>query len=210
MEEDTAAGPKNRMSSPQAARNSAVVWFTGLSGAGKSTLAEALLPRLRAAGKRVELLDGDIVRTHLSKGLGYSREDRDINVDRIAFVAHLLARNGVTVLVAAISPYRAARDRARATIGNFVEVHVAPPVAECIKRDVKGLYQKALAGEIPQFTGVNDPYEEPLSAELTVDTSAVSVEKALSQILITLRELGYLEESEWARAEAPGNAASPS
>ncbi|WP_394847939.1 adenylyl-sulfate kinase [Pendulispora brunnea] len=198
------------MSGSQSSKNGAVVWFTGLSGAGKSTLAEALLPRLRAAGKKVELLDGDIVRTHLSKGLGYSREDRDINVDRIAFVAHLLARNGVTVLVAAISPYRASRDRARETIGSFVEVHVAPPVAECIKRDVKGLYQKALAGEIPQFTGVNDPYEEPLSAELTLDTSAISVEKALSQILITLRELGYLEESELARAEAPGDAANPS
>jgi len=176
-----------------------VVWFTGLSGAGKSTLAEALLPRLRAAGKKVELLDGDIVRTHLSKGLGFSREDRDLNVARIAFVAHLLARNGVVVLVAAISPYRVGRDHARETIGDFVEVHVAPPVEECIKRDVKGLYQKALAGEIPQFTGVNDPYEEPLSAELTLDTSKLSVDQATWQILIRLRELGYLADADLER-----------
>ncbi len=143
-----------------------VVWFTGLSGAGKSTLAEALAPELRALGKRVELLDGDIVRTHFSKGLGFSREDRDLNVARIAFVAHLLARNGVVVLVAAISPFREARELARKTIGDFVEVHVAPPLEECIKRDVKGLYKKALAGEIAQFTGVNDPYEPPAAPEL--------------------------------------------
>src|SRR6202453_3409919 len=140
-----------------------VVWFTGLSGAGKSTLTEALVPELRAAGKRVEVLDGDVVRTHLSKGLGFSREDRDTNIARIAFVAHLLARNGVYVLVAAISPFRSARDAARQTIGDFVEVHVAPPLDECIKRDVKGLYKKALSGEIQQFTGVSDPYEEPLA-----------------------------------------------
>src|SRR5438445_346516 len=140
----------------------AVVWFTGLSGAGKTTLADALAPELRAAGKKVELLDGDVVRTHLSKGLGFSREDRDTNIARIAFVAHLLARNGVYVLVSAISPIRSARDAARQTIGEFVEVHVAPPLETCIERDVKGLYKKAIAGEIAQFTGVSDPYEEPL------------------------------------------------
>jgi adenylyl-sulfate kinase len=170
-----------------------VVWFTGLSGAGKSTLAEALAAELKKSGKKFELLDGDIVRTHLSKGLGFSREDRDLNVARIAFVAHLLARNGVPVLVAAISPYREARDAARRTIGDFVEVHVAPPLDECIKRDVKGLYKKALAGEIPQFTGVNDAYEPPLHPELTVDTSRLTVEAALAEILGTLRRLGYLE-----------------
>src|SRR5215471_4650655 len=125
-----------------------VIWFTGLSGAGKSTLAEAIAPELRGHGKRVEILDGDVVRTHLSKGLGFSREDRDTNIARIAFVAHLLARNGVFVLVAAISPFRSARDAARTTIGDFVEVHVAPPLEECVKRDVKGLYKKAIAGEI--------------------------------------------------------------
>ncbi len=176
-----------------AARGGFVVWLTGLSGAGKSTLADAILPALEAEGRPVELLDGDLVRAHLSKGLTFSREDRETNVARIAFVAHLLARNGVAVLVAAISPFRAGRDDARALIGDFVEVHVAPPLEECIRRDVKGLYKKALAGEIPQFTGVNDPYEAPLSPEVRVDTSGTSVEHAAAQILGKLRELGYLE-----------------
>lgn len=174
-------------------RGAPVVWLTGLSGAGKSTLADALVPRLRAAGKRVELLDGDVVRTHLSRGLGFSREDRDLNVARIAFVAHLLARNGVFVVVAAISPFRSARDAARATIGDFVEVHVAPPLEACIERDVKGLYKKALAGEIPQFTGVNDPYEAPLAPELAIDTSRATVDEGVVRVLGTLRDLGYLE-----------------
>jgi adenylylsulfate kinase len=169
-----------------------VVWFTGLSGAGKSTLADALVPQLRAKGKRVELLDGDVVRTHLSKGLGFSREDRDINIARIAFVAHLLARNGVGVVVSAISPFRSTRDAARAQIGDFIEVHVAPPLEECIKRDVKGLYKKALAGEIPQFTGINDPYEAPLNPELAVDTSKLTVDQGVAEILAKLGELGYL------------------
>jgi adenylylsulfate kinase len=169
-----------------------VVWFTGLSGAGKSTLAEALIPQLRAQGKKVEILDGDVVRTHLSKGLTFSREDRDLNIARIAFVAHLLARNGVVVLVAAISPFREARDAARKQIGDFVEVHVAPPLEECIKRDVKGLYKKALAGEIAQFTGVNDPYEEPISPELTIDTSRVSLDAGVNALTAALRKLGYV------------------
>jgi adenylyl-sulfate kinase len=175
------------------ANRGAVIWFTGLSGAGKSTLADALVPRLVAAGKRVEVLDGDVVRTNLSKGLGFSREDRDTNIARIAFVAHLLARNGVYVLVAAISPFREARDAARRTIGDFLEVHVAPPLDECIKRDVKGLYAKALAGEIAQFTGVSDPYEEPLTTEVRLDTSKVSVEDGVTRILAVLREQTYLE-----------------
>jgi adenylyl-sulfate kinase len=180
-----------------------VVWFTGLSGAGKSTLTEALVPELRAAGRKVEVLDGDVVRTHLSKGLGFSREDRDTNIARIAFVAHLLARNGVVVLVAAISPCRGARDAARALIGDFVEVHVAPPIEECIKRDVKGLYKKALAGEIQQFTGVNDPYEAPLSPELEIDTSKVSVAAGVRTLTSTLRKLGYLaREADGASASA--------
>ncbi len=171
----------------------AVLWFTGLSGAGKSTLAEALVPRLRGAGKKVEVLDGDVVRTNLSKGLGFSREDRDTNIARIAFVANLLARNGVIVLVAAISPFRNARDDARALIGqNFVEIHVAPPLEECIKRDVKGLYKKAIAGEIAQFTGVSDPYEEPLTPEVKIDTSLVSVDAGVTQIENQLRALGVL------------------
>jgi adenylyl-sulfate kinase len=172
-----------------------VVWFTGLSGSGKSTLAEALAPRLRAQGKKVEILDGDAVRTHLSKGLGFSREDRDTNIARIAFVAHLLARNGVIVITAAISPFRETRDKARAMIGDFFEVHVAPPLEECIKRDVKGLYKKAIAGEIEHFTGISDPYEDPLAPELRIDTSAVSVDEGVARIVSRLRELGYVDSN---------------
>jgi adenylyl-sulfate kinase len=164
---------------------STVIWFTGLSGAGKTTIADALVPRLRAR-QRVEVLDGDVVRTHLSKGLGFSREDRDTNIARIAFVAHLLARNGVWVVVAAISPYRAARDAARAVIerdARFIEVHVAPPLEACIARDVKGLYKKAIAGELPGFTGISDPYEEPLAPEVRLDTSHITVEQAVQRVI---------------------------
>jgi len=171
------------------------VWFTGLSGAGKTTIADALVPELRAAGKKVEVLDGDVVRTHLSKGLSFSREDRDTNIARIAFVAHLLARNGVVVLVAAISPYKSTRDAARATIGDFVEVHVAPPLEECIKRDTKGLYKKALAGEIPQFTGVSDPYEPPENPELAIDTSVIDLRAAVGRVKSKLVELGYVGDA---------------
>ena len=170
-----------------------VLWFTGLSGAGKSTLAEAIAPRLRAAGRKVEILDGDVVRTHLSRGLGFSREDRDLNVARIAFVAHLLQRNGVIVITAAISPFRQTRDDARKLIGDFVEIHIAPPLEECIRRDVKGLYQKAIAGDIQQFTGISDPYEEPMAPELRIDTSRVSVDEGVARIFAKLRDLGYLE-----------------
>lgn len=171
------------------------MWFTGLSGAGKTTIATALGAELLAAGKRVELLDGDVVRTHLSKGLGFSREDRDVNVARIAFVAHLLARNGVVVLVAAVSPYRTTREAARATIGDFVEVHVAPPLEACVARDTKGLYKKALAGELPQLTGVSDPYEPPEAAEVTLDTSAIDVATSVQRVLVKLVELGFVERT---------------
>ncbi len=163
-----------------------VIWFTGLSGAGKTTITDALVPELRARGERVEVLDGDVVRTNLSKGLGFSREDRDTNIARIAFVADLLARNGVIVVVAAISPYRNTRDDARALIeknARFVEVHVAPPLETCIARDVKGLYKKAIAGELKGFTGISDPYEEPLTPEARIDTSQVSVAEAVATIL---------------------------
>ncbi len=173
-------------------RGAPVVWLTGLSGAGKSTLAGALVPCLRAEGLRVELLDGDAVREHLSRGLGFSREDRDVNVLRIAWVASLLARNGVAVVVSAISPYRAARARARAMIGDFVEVHVAPPIDACIQRDPKGLYKRALAGEIPSFTGIDDPYEPPETPELRLDTTTIDVATGVDRIISTLRARGSL------------------
>ena len=176
-----------------------VVWLTGLSGSGKSTIADALAANLRAAaarGGRVEVLDGDLVRTHLSRGLGFSREDRDINVTRIAFVAHLLARNGVVVLVSAVSPYKETREAARRTIGDFVEVHVATPLEECIRRDTKGLYKKALAGEIQQFTGISDPYEPPDAAEVTIDTSTLDLHASVERVKNKLAELGYLDDAQ--------------
>ena len=169
------------------------IWFTGLSGAGKSTIAEVLVQQLRDRNFKVELLDGDVVRTNLSKGLGFSKEDRDINIRRIAFVCHLLTRNNVVAIGAAISPYRAIRDEARAMIGNFVEVHVATPIEECEKRDVKGLYAKARAGEIPQFTGVDDPYEEPLNPEVVCPTVDETPEQSAQRIMDRLEELGYLK-----------------
>jgi adenylylsulfate kinase len=168
------------------------VWFTGLSGAGKSTLAEALEPVLRQRGHKVEILDGDVVRTNLSKGLGFSKEDRDTNILRIGFVAHLLSRNGVAVISSAISPYREVRDQNRALIGDFVEVYVKCSIEELTRRDVKGLYEKALRGEIPNFTGISDPYEEPLQPEVVVDTERETVEESLEKIVVALERLGYL------------------
>jgi adenylylsulfate kinase len=163
-----------------------VLWLTGLSGAGKSTVAAKLGPALAERGHRVELLDGDEVRTNLCQGLGFSREDRDTNIARIGYVAGKLAKHGVAVLVAAISPYREARDRVRATVDNFVEVHVAAPVAICAERDVKGLYAKALAGEIKNFTGVSDPYEPPLDPEIVLHTEAESVDESVEQVIAWL------------------------
>jgi len=168
------------------------LWFTGLSGAGKSTLAAAVSAELRGRGIPVEVLDGDEVRQNLSKGLGFSREDRDTNIRRIGYVARLLARNGVAVITAAISPYRAIRDEVREEIGAFVEVYVKASLDECIRRDTKGLYRRALAGEIPQFTGVSDPYEEPLAAELVIDTEREEVADSASRVLDRLLELGHL------------------
>ena len=168
------------------------LWFTGLSGAGKSTLAAAVSAELRDRGIPVEVLDGDDVRQNLSKGLGFSREDRDTNIRRIGYVAKLLARNGVAVITAAISPYRAIRDEVREAIGDFVEVHVKASLDECIRRDTKGLYRKALAGEILQFTGVSDPYEEPLAPELVIDTELEDVADSASRVIDRLLELGHL------------------
>ena len=168
------------------------IWFTGLSGSGKSTIANQLVERLRTAGKKVELLDGDVVRTNLSKGLGFSKEDRDTNIRRIGFVSKLLTRNGVAAIVAAISPYREVRDEVRADIGDFVEVYVQCSLDELVRRDVKGLYVKAIKGEIANFTGVSDPYEEPLNAEVVVNSERETEEESLGKVLDKLVEKGYL------------------
>jgi adenylylsulfate kinase len=169
------------------------IWFTGLSGAGKTTIADAIEPRLRERGiTKLEKLDGDVVRTHLSKGLGFSKEDRDTNIRRIGWVAEVLTRNGVCVLASAISPYRDIRDEVRQNVGAFVEVYVKCSIPELTRRDVKGLYEKALKGEIPNFTGISDPYEEPLSPEVTVDTETEELEESVRKVLAKLEDLGYI------------------
>lgn len=169
------------------------LWFTGLSGAGKTTIAQKVERSLRDRGLKVESLDGDVVRTNLSKGLGFSKEDRDIHIKRIGFVCNLLTRNGVIAIASAISPYREIRDHNRRLIGNFVEVYVKCSLETCIKRDVKGLYKKALPGEIKNYTGVSDPYEEPLNPEILIDTDKETKEESVAKILTRLEELGYLE-----------------
>jgi adenylylsulfate kinase len=160
-----------------------------MSGAGKSTVSQVVYERLKAAGAKVELLDGDVVRTHLSRGLGFSKEDRDTNIRRIGFVCELLTRNGVIAIVAAISPYRDVRDEVRARIGSFVEVYVTAPIEVLAERDVKGLYKKALAGEIASFTGVSDPYEPPLNPEITIDSSTECVDESVARVWSKLREM---------------------
>jgi adenylyl-sulfate kinase len=175
------------------------VWFTGLSGAGKSTLADLLAPELRKRGHKVEVLDGDVVRTNLSKGLGFSKEDRDTNIRRIGFVCDLLTRNDVVAISAAISPYREIRDENRKLIGNFVEVYVKCPIPVLAERDVKGLYKKALAGEIKNFTGVSDPYEEPLSPEVVVESDKETTRQSLDKILAKLEQMGYVEAAKTGR-----------
>ena len=169
-----------------------IVWFTGLSGGGKSTLALALETVLRERGHKVEVLDGDVVRTNLSKGLGFSKEDRDTNIRRIGFVCNLLARNGGVAIAAAISPYREIRDEIRRAAGDFVEVYVKCPIDVLTERDTKGLYAKALRGEIPNFTGISDPYEEPLNAEVSLETDRQTEEESLAVLVARLEELGYL------------------
>ncbi len=168
------------------------LWFTGLSGAGKSTLANLLAEELRGRGHRVEILDGDEVRTNLSKGLGFSKEDRDTNIRRIGYVCKLLARNGVIAISAAISPYREIRHEVRAQHKNFFEVYVKCPLETLVERDVKGLYRKALNGEIGHFTGVSDPYEEPFSPELVIESHRESPEQSLRRLLETLEQAGLI------------------
>jgi adenylyl-sulfate kinase len=180
------------------------VWFTGMSGAGKSTISTLLVERLRQLNQgqlnqgqpstpaKVEVLDGDVVRTYLSKGLGFGKEDRDENIRRIGFVCELLSRNGVIAIAAAISPYRAVREEVRARIENFVEVYVECPVEVLAQRDVKGLYKRALAGEIPQFTGISDPYEPPLHPEVVVNSGQETPEESLEKIWATLERLRFI------------------
>ncbi len=171
------------------------LWFTGLSGAGKTTIAEIVGPELERRGHVVEYLDGDVVRTHLSKGLGFSKEDRDTNIERIGWVASRLTRHGAAVLVSAISPYEETRRHARELVeghGRFVEVFVATSVEECARRDVKGLYEKAFSGEIKEFTGVSDPYEEPTDPELRIDTEEHPPEESAQIVLARLEELGLV------------------
>ena len=168
------------------------LWFTGLSGAGKTTVGEIVEKELKERGLRVEVLDGDIVRTNLSKGLGFSREDRNINVLRIGFVANLLTRNGVAVIVSAISPYKEARDQVRRRIIDFVEVFVDVPLEVAAERDVKGLYKKAFAGEIEQFTGVSDPYEPPAAPDLILKTDEETPEESARKVIEKLEYFGYL------------------
>ena len=185
------------------------LWFTGLSGAGKTTLAHLVASELRARGRRVEILDGDVVRTHLSKGLGFTREDRDTNILRIGFVSGLLARNGVISIVAAISPYRETRERVRAQLGDFVEVYVECPIDECVRRDVKGLYRQALDGALRGFTGISDPYEPPTTPAITITTATQSPAESAREILEWLEQHSYAEapgrqlrqDDEWADAD---------
>lgn len=169
------------------------IWLTGLPSSGKSTIARLLERQFRKRNLKTELLDGDVIRTHLGKGLGFSKEDRDTNIKRVGFVCQLLTRNDVAAIVSVISPYREVRSEVRRMIGNFVEVYVKTSLAECEKRDVKGLYKKARAGEIKEFTGVSDPYEEPLQPEVVCETEKETAEQSAEKIVKTLETLGYLK-----------------
>ncbi len=170
-----------------------VVWLTGLPGSGKSTIGKRLVERLRMMGLKVEYLDGDLVRPWLSPEAGFTREDRTRHLTRVAFVSHLLARNGVAVVAAFVSPYRDVRRRARELIGDFIEVYVKCPLEVCMERDPKGLYRRALAGEIKHMTGLDDPYEEPLNPEVVVDTSVMDVDTCVDKIVSYLRGAGYID-----------------
>lgn len=171
------------------------IWFTGLSGAGKTTISEQVAIKLKEQGYKLEVLDGDIVRTNLTKGLGFSKEDRDENIRRIGFVSNLLTRNGVIVIVSAISPYRDIREEVRGKIGNFVEVFVNAPLNVCEDRDVKGLYKKARSGEIKLFTGISDPYEAPLNPEIECRTDLEELDESVNKVFAGLEKLGYLRQT---------------
>jgi adenylylsulfate kinase len=187
--------PAEHPESDKVAGGGFTLWFTGLSGAGKTTIAHLVGPELEERGKIVEYLDGDTVRTHLSKGLGFSREDRDTNIERIGWVSARLTRHGAAVIAAAISPYEATRKAAREMVeefGPFVEVHISASVEECARRDVKGLYAKAFAGEIKGFTGVDDPYEAPTAAEIVIDTEGQTPQESARQIVSALEARGLI------------------
>ncbi|MBN2408414.1 MAG: adenylyl-sulfate kinase [Candidatus Aminicenantes bacterium] len=173
-------------------RKGFTLWFTGLPCSGKSAVADRVAEILRGRGRRVERLDGDIVRQDLTRDLGFSKEDRDENIRRVTFVAKLLTRNGVAVLTSFISPYREVRARSRREIGNFIEVYAKCALEECIRRDVKGMYQKAIRGEIKEFTGISDPYEEPENPEILLQTDKETIEESVAIVLKKLEELGYL------------------
>jgi adenylyl-sulfate kinase len=172
------------------------IWFTGMSGAGKTALAIPLEAELRKRGLKVERLDGDIVRQSLTRDLGFSKEDRDKNIERVTFVAKLLTRNGVAVLCSFISPYRAVRAKVQEEVGNFVEVYCHAPLETLIERDVKGLYKKAIAGEIENFTGISDPYEAPETPDVLIDSGTETIEESLDKVLRKLEELGYVPPAE--------------
>ncbi|MEH2128222.1 adenylyl-sulfate kinase [Nostoc sp.] len=172
-----------------------ILWLTGLSGAGKTTIANGVAQELQKRGCLVELLDGDLIRTHLSQGLGFSKQDRDTNVRRIGFVANLLSRNGVVAIVAAISPYREIRDELRQTTTNFVEVYIQAPLAVCESRDVKGLYAKAKTGQVKHFTGISDPYEEPLNPDVICFTDQFTIEQCVYQVVTYLDYQGYIRHN---------------
>ncbi len=178
-----------------AAQSGVTVWFTGLSGSGKTTIRVVLEQQLRAQNLKVEVLDGDIVRQNLTKGLGFSKEDRDENIRRIGFVSHLLTRNGVIVLVSAISPYRNIREEVRERIDNFIEVYVNAPLEVCESRDVKGLYKRARSGEIKQFTGIDDPYEPPINPEVECRTDQETLEESVAKVWGALQKGGYVSSA---------------
>jgi adenylylsulfate kinase len=182
----------NHLQKKTAMKKGFTVWLTGYSGSGKTTISQHLYRKMIGQSVACEILDGDIIRQHLSHGLGFSKEDRCINIQRIGFVAELLSRNGVGVIVSAISPYREGRDHVRGKIENFVEVYIRCSIEECTRRDTKGLYKKAMDGEIKNFTGISDPYEEPINPEIICNTETETVEESVDIVLAGLKRLRFI------------------